>query len=162
MRHSVSAAKRISKDDTYNLGQLAYHMPGTIWKVELYPDLTCVVGVKELMDELNTPLDTKPGTLLAYDTTFKLGDFYVSILVFNHAVINESPDILVAFLVHDRKFQKVHERFFEQLVEQIPNLGKANIKIVTDREVGITNALHEAFPNAHTGATLLESHHTRP
>ena len=53
MRRNVSAAQRLSKDDVYNLIQLAYHMPETIWKVELYPDLACVVGVKELMDELN-------------------------------------------------------------------------------------------------------------
>ena len=149
MRHSISAAKRLSKDDIYNLIQLAYHTPETIWKVELYTDLACVVGVKELMDELNVLLDTKSGTLLGYDTTFKLGDFYVSILVFRHAVFNESPVIPVAFLIHDRKFQKVHERFFEQLLEQIPNLGKASVKIVTDREVGITNALKKVFPNAH-------------
>ena len=91
----------------------------------------------------------KSGTLPGYDTTFKLGDFYVSILVFRHAVFNEIPVTPVAFLTHDRKFQKVHERFFGQLVEQIPNLGKASVKIVTDREVGITNALQKVFPNAH-------------
>ena len=111
MRHSVSAAKRLSKDDIYNLIQLAYHMPETIWKVELYPDLACVVGVKELMDELNVLLETKSGTLLGYGTTFKLGDFYVSILVFRHAVFNESPVIPVAFLIHDRKFQKSARAF---------------------------------------------------
>ena len=76
MRHSVSAAKRLSKDDTYNLIKLAYHTPETIWKVEMHPDLA--LGVKDLMDELNVLLDTKPGTLLAYDTTFKLGGFLFS------------------------------------------------------------------------------------
>ena len=45
----------------------------------------------------------------------------------------------------------MHERFFEQLVEQIPNLGKANIKIVTDQKVGITNALQKVFPNDNSG-----------
>ena len=81
-----AAAKRLNKDDIFNLIQL----PETIWKVALYPDLACVVGVKELMDEHNLLLDTKSGTLLGYDTTFKLGDFYVSILVFRHAMFNES------------------------------------------------------------------------
>ena len=57
-------------------------------------------------------LDTKSGTLLGYDTTFKQGDFYVSILVFRHAMFNESPVIPVAFLTHDGKFQKMPERFF--------------------------------------------------
>ena len=82
MRPNVRAAKRLNKDD-----------------------------VKGLIDEINLLLDTKSGTLLGYDTTFKFGDIYVSILVFRHAMFNESPVIPVAFLNHDRKFQKVHERF---------------------------------------------------
>ena len=48
----VSDAKRLGKDDIYDLLQLAYHLPRT-----------------------------KPGTLLGYDTNFKLRDFYVSVLV---------------------------------------------------------------------------------
>ena len=132
----------------YNLLQLAYHLPETIWKVDFYPDLACVV-VKEIMDEMNDLVETKPGTLLGCNNTFKLGDFYVSVLVFKHSVIMEEPVIHVALIIHDRQFQKVHERFFEQLLEQIPNLGKKNIKVATDREVGITNALHNVFPQAH-------------
>ena len=67
--------------------------------------------MKGRIDGLNVLLDTKSGTLLGYDTTFKHGDFYVSVLVFRHAMFNESPVIPVAFPIHDRKFQKVHERF---------------------------------------------------
>ena len=82
MRQNVSAARRLNKDDIYNLIQLAYHTPETIWKVEMHPDLACVVGMKDLMDELHMLLDTKPGTLLAYDLqTWRF-------LVFKHAVIN--------------------------------------------------------------------------
>ena len=144
MRRNVSAAQRLSKDDVYNLIQLAYIMPETIWKVELYPDLACVVGVKELMDGHNVLLETKSGTLLGYDTTFKLGDFYVSVLVFRHAMFNDSPVIPVAFPIHDRKFQKVHEVFW-QFVEQIPNLDKVSIKKVTDREVDNYQAMVDYF-----------------
>ena len=67
--------------------------------------------MKGLIDGINVLLDTKSGTLLGYDTTFKLGDIYVSVLVFRHAMFNDSPVIPVAFLIHDRKFQKVHEVF---------------------------------------------------
>ena len=34
-------------------------------------------------------------------------------------------------------------------MEQIPNIGKASIKKVTDQEVDITNALQMVFTNAH-------------
>lgn len=57
--------------------------------------------------------------------------------MFRHSVFNEETFIPVAFLIYDGKFQKVHERFFKQLLEQIPNLGRKNLKIVRDREVGI-------------------------
>ena len=96
--------------------------------------------------ELNQLLDTKTGTLLRYDTAFKLRDFYGSVLVFRHSVFNEEPVISVAFLICDRKFQKVHERLFEQLLEQIPNVGRKNFKIVKYREVGLTNAIQKVFP----------------
>ena len=149
MRQRVQENKRLSKYDVYNLLQLAYHLPETVWKIDLYPDLVSVVGVKEVMDELNQLLDTKAGTLLGYDTTFKLGDFYVSALVFRHTVFNEEPVIPAAFLIHDRKYQKVHQQFFDLLKEKVPNLGKKDFKIVTDRESGITTALENVFPQAH-------------
>jgi len=42
--------------------------------------------------------------LLSYDTTFQLGDFYVSVLCFRHTLFKEAPVIPAAFLVHERKF----------------------------------------------------------
>ena len=38
--------------------------------------------------------------LLSYDTTFQLGDFYVSTLAFWHTLFKEAPVIPVAFLIH--------------------------------------------------------------
>ena len=60
MRQQVTDAKQISKDDTYNLLQVAYHLPETIWRVTCVL-MSGVVGMKEIMDELNQLLDTKSG-----------------------------------------------------------------------------------------------------
>ena len=110
----MSDAKRISKSDIYNLLQLAYHLPETIPKVDLYPDTSGVVGMKEVTGELNQLLGTKSGKLLGYDTTFKLGHFCVSSLVFRYSMFNEESLIPVAFLTHDRKFQ-VHEHYLVRI-----------------------------------------------
>ena len=48
--------------------------------------------------------------ILAYDTTFQLGDFYVSQLLFRHIYFDFSPIIPLAFLIHDGKCHMYHEK----------------------------------------------------
>ena len=61
---------------------------------------------------------------LTYDTTFKLGDFYVSILLFKHALFAEAPAIPAAFLMHERKFQASHEQLMKFIRASVPSLAK--------------------------------------
>ena len=46
-----------------------------------------------------------------HDTTFKLEDFYVSVLSFRHTLFIECPVISAAFLIHERKFRECREKF---------------------------------------------------
>ena len=77
--------------------------------------------------------------ILAYDTTFQLGEFYVSPLLFRHIYFYGSPIIPLAFLIHDRKFQVSHEKLFTKISGKIPKLEK-KVPIIIDREKGINNA----------------------
>ena len=124
MKSRIDSKQRLGKDDLYNLLELAYHLTGTIWKIDIYPDLACVLGIEDLLLELNNILATNQGTILQYDTTFNLGDFYVSPLVFRHSIFDKSPTIPVAFLIHDRKYSNVHEMFLNVLKTKIPNLSR--------------------------------------
>ena len=63
---------RISQDALYNLHEIAYGIPSFIWKIRTFPDLMCVCGLLEIVDRVHV-LDPS-----SHDTTFKLGDFYVS------------------------------------------------------------------------------------
>ena len=49
------------------------------------------------------------------------------------------PVIPVFFLLHERKFQSVHEKFMQCVVDLVPSLvkGKRNVPLVTDEEFGI-------------------------
>ena len=75
-----------------------------------------------------------------------MGDFYVSTLTVKHILFTNEPSIPVAFMIHERKFQRHHEQFFENLKELVPSLGKCNASFVTDREKGITNAVQKVLP----------------
>ena len=62
-------------------------------------------------------------------------------------MFTENPVIPIAHIIHERKFQKIHEIFFQYIEEKIPRLGTKNIAIVTDKEQGLINAIHNVFPN---------------
>ena len=96
----------------------------------------------KLLELAETEKDMK--LYCSYDTTFNLG--YVTPLVFRHTLFQTDPVIPLAFMIHERKFQFVHERFWEHLVRKIPNLRKSNAPIVVDKEVDISNAIGTILP----------------
>ena len=106
--------------------------------------LTCT---QELLDEADKILLLDGWQLLSYDTTFLLGDFYVSPLIFRHTIFREKPCIPVMFLLHERKLSETHQQMFKECLEAIPSLKKTTCPIVTDKEQGILDALRKQLPN---------------
>ena len=79
MRHRVLQKSRISHDEIFNIHELAYDMPGYIHKIITFPDLVCVCGMTELLEECDRVLFVgSDQQIVSYDTTFQLGDFYVT------------------------------------------------------------------------------------
>lgn len=142
--------KRLSQDEIYNLTVLAHDLKGYITEITVYPDLKCFFGLSDLMFEFNRLLQMKSKFVLycSYDTTFKLGDFYLTPMVFRHVLFEESPVIPLAFMLHKRKYQTLHEDFLRHLTRHIPSLQKSMVPIITDREHSITNAIKNVLPNS--------------
>lgn len=140
---------KLSKDDIYNLIQLAHHLDGFVAEITVYPDLLTIFALPEIMDTFIELLQSNADSpiCLVYDTTFNLGDFYVSPLVFRHVLFENTPWIPLAFLIHDRKLQKCHNRLFEFLAERVPILKTKKIPFITDREPALTKAVERFFPN---------------
>ena len=116
----------MTHDALYNLHELAYDLEDYIRTIQTYPDLIVVCGLTSIVKEMNSVLlqtGSELSQLLSY-TTFQLGDFYLS------------PAL---FLIHERKYQEVHEEFMSHVSTLVPNLvnGKVIIPMVTDEEVGI-------------------------
>ena len=76
---------------------------------------------------------------MSYDTTFQLGDFYVSILTFK---FQEAP-VMPAALIHDTyKYRAYHEEMLATAKKNlVPILAATSSPIVTDNEYGIVNAV---------------------
>ena len=80
---------RLSRDAIFNTHKLAYET-SFIHHITTYPDLCIVCGYQEMIDEMSSIKRLRqPEFLMSYDTTFNLGEFYVSPLVFKHIVFNE-------------------------------------------------------------------------
>ena len=146
---------RLTHDALYNLHELAYDLDGFVYKITTFPDLVVICGLKAILLEVDRIIKVKSQhpILLSYDTTFKLGDFYVSILLFKHALFVEAPAIPAAFLIHERKFQASHEEFIKFISASIPSLAKLKepVPIVTDDEAGICNAIDQCLPGVYIG-----------
>ena len=132
---------RLSHDALYNLHEVAYDLNGFVHKIETYPNLTVICGLKHLTDQLNSLIQLKSDIpiLLSYDTTFQLGDFYISPFLFQHILFTASPVIPAGFLLHERKFQSVHEEFLRYISEMVPLLHKEKtlLPLVADDEKAI-------------------------
>ena len=93
--HNINAKTanndRLSRDAIYNAHEIAYDDLSFTWKVQTIPDLVVIVGIKDMLKELQTVIDSCKieEQLLGYDTTFSLGDFYVSVLLYKHTLCNE-------------------------------------------------------------------------
>lgn len=143
IRSRVLEDFRLSHDGIINLHELAIDLPDFIHSIHTHPNLICICGHKVLFNELDRVLlvDSPDSQLLSYDTTFQLGDFYVSVLSFRHVLFKECPAIPVGFVFHERKFQSVHGQFFDLCCKLAPGLKTTAHPIVTDEEQGIVNAI---------------------
>ncbi len=90
------------------------------------------------------------GQLFSYDTTFELGDIYVSVLLMRHVLFNGAPVIPVAFLLHERKLASAHGEFMKFISSGFPTLSQSDhpiqFPIVTDEEKAICSAIDKWLP----------------
>lgn len=142
---------RPSRDALYNLHELAYDSE-FIHHITTYPDLSVFLYHPELVEIFKETLSKDPQLLptqqLSYDTTFNLGDFYLSILLFRATEFDPSPVIPLAYLIHERKLSSTHDDFFRHMKVICPEINSANNTVIlTDNETSIRNAIKSNFPN---------------
>jgi len=151
-QHNVRQQSRISKDTLYNIHELAYHLDEFVWKIETYPDLLIVIGLKSIVDEFNRFIDVNlenSGTkqYFSYDTTFEIGDFFLTPFIFRHILFEGSPLVPLAYMIHERRQQNAHSIFVKLLKEKCPAINRTKVPLILDREKAMTNAFQQGLPN---------------
>ena len=93
VQSKTRAESRLGRDDIYNLVLLANHLDGFVKHITVYPDLVAIFSLPEILQQFNQLLEVKSyeQIFLSYDTTFNLGDCYVSAVVFKNVLFKESP-----------------------------------------------------------------------
>ena len=128
----ISAKKRLSSIDIYNLNLLAYNLNGFVRCLDLYPSLVCVLGLEDLLVEFNKLLEVKTEAplLCMFESSTKLQNYYVTPIVFQHVAFEGSPVIPLAFLIHQDNEERLHCRFLQVMMDFISNMTKIMIPIV--------------------------------
>jgi hypothetical protein len=139
MKAKTQDTDRLTRDAIANIHELAYSSPGFVKYIATYPDLVVVCGSEFMQAELKQVLSLNSvDQLFLYDTTFSLGEFYVSPLLFRHVAFEGSPVMMLGALIHERKFTSHHEIFFSQIMHGIKHKG---LPIATDEEAAIISAI---------------------
>ena len=147
----VRNRNRLSRDALYNLHEFAYDSD-FVHHITTFPDLEIFLYNPEIVNIFRSILvndnEESPTQQLTYDTTFNLGDFYVSILLFCETEFESSPVLPLAYMLHERKLEVTHDRFFRHMKTLCPELTTSTrVVIITDNEEAISNAIHENFPS---------------
>ena len=116
--------------------------------LQLIPSLSIVVANKNLFKNVCDILKTNKSLLLGYDTTYSMGDFYVSQVVARHTAFENDPIFPIAALIHQKRDQTSHNLLFRWMRENYPELNSEGVVFVTDRELGITKSLKEIMVKA--------------
>lgn len=135
LQHKERQKFRLTHDALYNVHEVAYDLNGFVTTIITYPDLVLICGMQTMAQELDKFLQSQMSSpqLFSYDTTFQVGDFYLSPLLFRHTAFASVPVLPVAFLIHERKFQSAYEEVMKHISVSIPSLSKSKaIPIVTD------------------------------
>ena len=142
LKSKLSGQSRLSRDAILNTHTIAYEEPNFVWKLTTVPDLLVICGMEAMLDELKQLLKKpNPSQMLSYDTTFCLGDFYVSPLLFRHTMFEENPVMPVLFMFHERQYQEHHEELFKTMNKFLTKTQQGRASIVTDSEAGIVGAV---------------------
>lgn len=110
------------------------------------PEFLCFLGLEQAFELANRIMKHSENTAyynqeLCYDTTFNIGEFFISTLLIRNIEMGEEPYFPVAFFIHDRKKTETHQYFFKKIKKLLQiNL---NIPFITDREMAIEAGLKE-------------------
>ncbi|XP_030056629.1 uncharacterized protein LOC115468784 [Microcaecilia unicolor] len=136
------------QDDIYNVFEYCDLLGQFVWSYTLHPDVLVMMGDRKmatLFEDLTRSVKDKP-ILVSYDTTFNLGDYYLSSVVFQHELFKESPVIPLCFMLHTNKKFLTYWAFLHSFKMICHRMENKNVIFASDSETSIQEAIDHVFP----------------
>lgn len=142
LKKKINRQQRLTWYEIYNVHKMAWDMDNFVHHITTFRDMVIICGLKQVLEEVELVLgDGGIDQILSYDTTFTMGDFYVSILIFRQRFFLKNPCIPALFLIHERKYEECHKKLFHILDKLVKFPRGQKIACVTDGERGIVNSV---------------------
>jgi hypothetical protein len=120
MKQFLNKNERLSRDDVANI-HIIHKELGFVHHITTAPDLLIIAYDKNLLEEMNNMLTViKQPCIATYDTTFNIGDFYMSVFLLRHGLLEQEPAVPLFYLFHDRKFEENHLALFK-VIDDVNN-----------------------------------------
>ena len=146
VQHNQRVQKEIGPDKILNILEINSNIDEFIHEFKLIPELQIIFGSKEALKYCQCLLDfsrRNPDAeqCLSYDTSFNLGDFFLSVLTMRNIFMKEKCTFPMLFHITETKREKRHNEFFFWLNNNfnIKNIDK--LPICSDREIGIYKSI---------------------
>lgn len=106
LRYKGNSEMRIFLDTMYDMQALARDTSNQLINIiQTHSNLIVICGMSLWWKKS----ETCSVVWLTYSSTFQVGDFYKSSLIFRHIFFKEMPCMAALFMIHKRRFQKHHE-----------------------------------------------------
>ena len=133
-----------------NVIQINSELNSFVKDLQLLPNLAITVFNDLMIGELKKLYSKDSNVLLSYDTTYNMGNFYLSTLLFKQNFFSNQPGIPVGFLIHHKRDCESHNVLFRRMRMLIPNFNSSSTILVTDREKGILKSIKDNAPQANS------------
>nr|CAH0105367.1 unnamed protein product [Daphnia galeata] len=149
-RKIPSKAERSSHDVADAIYNLYSCETDFVSDFQIAPYLLIICFDKNTVSELREFIkrDDLTTQCLTYDTTFAIGELYLSVLTFRQPEFEDNPVIPLMYMIYERDVPEVHNTFFMRFAEAVPEFSTPQRMIITsNEEVAITNAIAKHCPD---------------
>lgn len=138
--------RKFCQEEVCNLVEMTHDLQDYIHMFFLVPEVGVVLAHRAMLHEFRSVLSTptQQPQLLSYNITEKIGNYFVSPLLFKHTLFSEAPVMPVAFLIHESKSQYAQGMFMSFMAKEVPEMIGA--LFVTSGEENVLKAMQNKLP----------------
>jgi len=134
-------ARVVQHDELYAGYAIGAQLPQSVAHFALLPELDVWIFNFPVLKLVRLLVSSGVMVLFSYDTTFDIGNYYVSFLVFHNSYLKSSSILLLASRIHSSRKLDGHQSFLRQLLVATLKMESNHYRITVDREPSIVQAI---------------------